>query len=205
MVSPNEAQGTTGSGEANAPQQPSQEAAAQTDVNELREQLTQQKKQLSEFISNASRREGELTRERDAMKKALEYGEDSPEYQSWMEGRIREDEREQSKAQLAGLELENAKMRLLQQHPTVPEGALEGATSPMHMENLVLRYERERGITGAIASSEGHPQAPATMTSGGTGAGVGKTYAEIRDAYTENPFDAVNRKAYYEARKARGL
>ena len=203
MVSPNEAQDTTGSGEANAPQQPSQEAAAQTDVNELRDQLTQQKKQLSEFISNASRREGELTRERDAVKKALEYGEDSPEYQSWMEGRIREDEREQSKAQLAGLELENAKMRLLQQHPTVPEGALEGATSPMHMENMVLRYERERGITGAITGSGEHPQAPATMTSGGTGAGAGKSYAAIRDAYNEDP--QANRDAYMAARKARGL
>jgi hypothetical protein len=203
MVSPDEAQGTTGSGEANAPQQPSQEATPQADVNELRDQLTQQKKQLSEFISNASKREGELTRERDAMKKALEYGEDSPEYQTWIESRIREDEREQGKAQLAGLELENAKMRLLQQHPTVPESALEGATSPMHMENMVLRYERERGITGAIANSGEHPLAPSTMTSGGTGAGVGKSYAEIRDAYNIDP--QANRDAYLAARKARGL
>ena len=200
MVSPESIPSTEVGGGAQAPQEPVQEGVTTADLAKRDEQLTQLQQQFSEFKSNASRREGELTRERDAAKKAIELGEDSDEYKRWEIEAIREDERQQSNAKLTALELENTKWRLLKEHPSVPDSALEGATSPAQMEVQVLRWQ-----LGSHTGVSTHPETPVTMTSGGTGAGVGKTYAEIRDAYIANPHDSNVSKAYNDARKARGL
>jgi hypothetical protein len=177
-----------------------QEGITAPDLAKRDEQLTQLQQQFAEFKSNASRREGELTRERDAAKKAIELGEDSDEYRRWEVEAIREDERQQGTAKMASLELENTKWRLLKEHPNVPETALEGATSPAQMEVQALRWQL--GNRDPETQSV-HPETPQTMTTGGSGAGVGKSYAEIRDAYTKDP--QANRAAYVAARKARGL
>jgi hypothetical protein len=200
MVSPESVPSTEVSGEANAPQAPVQEGITAADLAKSNEQLAQLQKQFAEFKSNASRREGELTRERDAAKKAIELGEDSEEYKRWEIEAIREDERKQSQDRVAALELENAKWRLLKDHPNVPDDVLQGAMTPADMEVRVLRWQL--GARGTETQSV-HPQAPQTMTSGGTGAGVGKSYEEIRDAYNKDP--QANREAYMAARKARGL
>ena len=203
MVSPDSAQSAEVGGEAQAPQQPAQEGVTAGDLARRDEEIASVKQQLAEFISNASRRETELIKQRDAAKKAIELGEDSQEYQAWLTESIREDERQQSSAKLAALELENTKWRLLKEYPDVPDTALEGATSSQEMENKALRWKLQ-GNTGAPGST-GHPETPQIMTPGGSGAGVGKSYKEIADAYSRDPYDAVNRKAYNEARKARGL
>jgi len=200
MVSPESVPRTEVSGGANAPQAPVQEGITAADLAKSNEQLAQLQQQFAEFKSNASRREGELTRERDAAKKAIELGEDSEEYKRWEIEAIREDERKQSHDRVAALELENAKWRLLKDHPSVPDDVLQGAMTPAEMEVRVLRWQL--GARGTETQSV-HPQAPQTMTSGGTGAGVGKSYEEIRDAYNKDP--QANREAYMAARKARGL
>jgi len=200
MVSPDSVPSTGAGGGAQAPQEPVQEGITAPDLAKRDEQLTQLQQQFAEFKSNASRREGELTRERDAAKKAIELGEDSDEYRRWEVEAIREDERQQGTAKMASLELENTKWRLLKEHPNVPETALEGATSPAQMEVQALRWQL--GNRDPETQSV-HPETPQTMTTGGSGAGVGKSYAEIRDAYTKDP--QANRAAYVAARKARGL
>ena len=202
MVSPETVPSTEVGGGANAPQEPVQEGITAADLAKRDEQLTQLQQQFAEFKSNASRREGELTRERDAAKKAIELGEDSDEYKRWEVEAIREDERQQSNAKLTALELENTKWRLLKEHPSVPDSALEGATTPAQMEVQVLRWQLGNH-TEVNQVAPVHPETPVTMTSGGTGAGVGKSYEEIRDAYTRDP--QANREAYMAARKARGL
>ena len=201
MVSPDSAQSAEVGGEAQAPQQPAQEGVTVGDLARRDEEIASVKQQLAEFISNASRRETELTKQRDAAKKAIELGEDSPEYQAWVTESIREDERQQSSVKLAALELDNTKWRLLKEYPDVPETALEGSTSSQEMENKALKWQLQ-GNTG-VQGSTAHPQTPQTMAPGGSGAGVGKSYAEIRDAYTQDP--QANRAAYIAARKARGL
>ena len=203
MVSPDPTRSAEVGGEAQAPQQPAQEGVTVGDLARRDEEIASVKQQLAEFISNASRRETELTKQRDAAKKAIELGEDSPEYQAWVTESIREDERQQSSAKLAALELENTKWRLLKEYPDVPETALDGSTSSQEMENKALRWKLQ-GNTG-VPGSTGHPETPQIMAPGGSGAGVGKTYKEIADAYSQDPYDVVNRKAYTEARKARGL
>ena len=200
MVSPESIPSTEAGGGAQAPQESVQEGITAADLAKRDEQLTQLQQQFAEFKSNASRREGELTRERDAAKKAIELGEDSDEYRRWEVEAIREDERQQGTAKMASLELENTKWRLLKEHPNVPETALEGATSPAQMEVQALRWQL--GNRDPETQSV-HPETPQTMTTGGSGAGVGKSYAEIRDAYTKDP--QANRAAYVAARKARGL
>ena len=200
MVSPETVPSTEVGGGATAPQEPVQEGITTADLAKRDEQLTQLQQQFAEFKSNASRREGELTRERDAAKKAIELGEDSDEYKRWEVEAIREDERQQGTTRMAALELENTKWRLLKEHPSVPDSALEGATTPAQMEVQVLRWQL--GNRGTEAPSV-HPETPQTMTTGGSGAGVGKSYAEIRDAYSKDPH--ANRAAYLAARKARGL
>jgi len=200
MVSPDSVPSTEVGGGAQAPQEPVQEGITAADLAKRDEQLTQLQQQFAEFKSNASRREGELTRERDAAKKAIELGEDSDEYKRWEVEAIREDERQQGTTKMAALELENTKWRLLKEHPNVPETALEGAISPAQMEVQVLRWQL--GNRGTETPSV-HPETPQTMTVGGSGAGVGKSYAEIRDAYTKDP--QANRAAYVAARKERGL
>jgi len=179
-----------------------QEGITAADLAKRDEQLTQLQQQFAEFKSNASRREGELTRERDAAKKAIELGEDSDEYRRWEVEAIREDERRQSQDRVTSLELENAKWRLLKDHPNVPDEVLQGAMTPAEMEVKVLRWQLGSRDTDSVSASP-HPEAPQTMTTGGTGASVGKSYAEIRDAYTRDP--QANREAYMAARKARGL
>jgi len=82
MVSPDSVPSTGAGGGAQAPQEPVQEGITAPDLAKRDEQLTQLQQQFAEFKSNASRREGELTRERDAAKKAIELGEDSDEYKS---------------------------------------------------------------------------------------------------------------------------
>ena len=200
MVSPESIPSTGASGGAQAPQEQVQEGITTGDSAKIDEQLTQLQQQFAEFKSNASRREGELTRERDAAKKAIELGEDSDEYRRWEVEAIREDERQQGTAKMAALELENTKWRLLKEHPSVPDSALDGATTPAQMEVQVLRWQL--GNRGSEAQSV-HPETPQTMTTGGSGAGVGKSYEEIRDAYSKDPH--ANRAAYLAARKARGL
>lgn len=200
MVSPETVPSTEVGGGATAPQEPVQEGITTADLAKRDEQLTQLQQQFDEFKSNASRREGELTRERDAAKKAIELGEDSDEYKRWEVEAIREDERQQGTTKMAALELENTKWRLLKEHPSVPDSALDGATTPAQMEVQVLRWQL--GNRGTEAPSV-HPETPQTMTTGGSGAGVGKSYAEIRDAYSKDPH--ANRAAYLAARKARGL
>ena len=200
MVSPESIPSTGAGGGAQAPQEPVQEGITAPDLAKRDEQLTQLQQQFAEFKSNASRREGELTRERDAAKKAIELGEDSEEFKRWEVEAIREDERQQGTTKMAALELENTKWRLLKEHPSVPDSALEGATTPAQMEVQVLRWQL--GSRGPETQSV-HPETPQTMTVGGSGAGVGKSYAEIRDAYTKDP--QANRAAYVAARKARGL
>ena len=200
MVSPETVPSTEVGGGAQAPQEPVQEGITTADLAKRDEQLTQLQQQFAEFKSNASRREGELTRERDAAKKAIELGEDSDEYKRWEVEAIREDERQQGTTKMASLELENTKWRLLKEHPNVPDSALEGAVTPAQMEVQVLRWQL--GSRGTETQSV-HPETPQTMTVGGSGAGVGKSYAEIRDAYTKDP--QANRAAYVAARKARGL
>ena len=200
MVSPETVPSTEVGGGATAPQEPVQEGITTADLAKRDEQLTQLQQQFAEFKSNASRREGELTRERDAAKKAIELGEDSDEYKRWEVEAIREDERQQGTVKMASLELENTKWRLLKEHPNVPESALEGAVTPAQMEVQVLRWQLGSREPGAQSV---HPETPQTMTVGGSGAGVGKSYAEIRDAYTKDP--QANRAAYVAARKARGL
>jgi len=200
MVSPDSVPSTAVGGGAQAPQEPVQEGITAPDLAKRDEQLTQLQQQFAEFKSNASRREGELTRERDAAKKAIELGEDSDEYRRWEVEAIREDERQQGTAKMASLELENTKWRLLKEHPNVPETALEGAASTAQMEVQALRWQL--GNRDPETQSV-HPETPQTMTTGGSGAGVGKSYAEIRDAYTKDP--QANRAAYVAARKARGL
>ena len=138
MVSPKEVPSTEVGGGANAPQEPVREGITSEDLAKRDEQLTQLQQQFAEFKSNASRREGELTRERDAAKKAIELGEDSDEYKRWEIEAIREDERKQSQERVASLELENAKWRLLKDHPNVPDEALQGAMTPAEMEVRVL-------------------------------------------------------------------
>ena len=199
MVSPDAVPSTEVSGGAQAPQVPVQEGITAADLAKRDDQLTQLQNQFSEFKSNASRREGELTRERDAAKKAIELGENSEEYRRWEVEAIREDERQQGTARLASLELENTKWRLLKEHPNVPDSALEGAVTSAQMEVQVLRWQL--GERGAAV----HPEAPQTMTGGGTGAGVGKSYNEIRDAYIADSHDPAISKAYNEARRDRGL
>ena len=78
MVSPDSAQSAEVGGEAQAPQQPAQEGITAGDLARRDEEIASVKQQLAEFISNASRRETELTKQRDAAKKAIELGEDSP-------------------------------------------------------------------------------------------------------------------------------
>ena len=202
MVSPESIPSTGVGGGANAPQEPVQEGITTADLAKRDEQLTQLQQQFAEFKSNASRREGELTRERDAAKKAIELGEDSDEYRRWEVEAIREDERRQSQDRVTSLELENAKWRLLKDHPSVPDEVLQGAMTPAEMEVKVLRWQLGSRDTDSVSASP-HPEAPQTMTVGGSGAGVGKSYAEIRDAYTRDP--QANRAAYMAARKARGL
>ena len=202
MVSPNEVPNNAAGGGANAPQEPAQGGITAEDLAMRDEQLTQLQQQFSEFKSNASRREGELTRERDAAKKAIELGEDSDEYKRWEMEAVREDERRQSQDRVASLELENSKWRLLKDNPNVPDEALQGAMTPAEMEVRVLRWQLGNRETDAQGSPT-HPTTPQTMTSGGTGAGVGKSYEEIRDAYNKDP--QANRAAYLAARKARGL
>ena len=198
MVSPESIPSTEVGGGAQAPQEPVQEGITAADLAKRDEQLTQLQQQFAEFKSNASRREGELTRERDAAKKAIELGEDSEEFKRWEMEAVREDERKQGQDRVAALELENTKWRLLKEHPNVPDSALDGATTPAQMEVQVLRWQ-----LGSHTGVSTHPETPVTMTSGGTGAGVGKSYEEIRDAYTRDP--QANREAYMAARKARGL
>ena len=202
MVSPESIPSTEVGGGAQAPQEPVQEGVTTADLAKRDEQLTQLQQQFSEFKSNASRREGELTRERDAAKKAIELGEDSDEYRRWEVEAIREDERQQGTTKMAALELENTKWRLLKEHPNVPDSALEGAVTPAQMEVQVLRWQLGNQL-GVNQGTSAHPETPITMTSGGTGAGVGKSYEEIRDAYNKDP--QANRDAYMAARKARGL
>ena len=200
MVSPESIPSTGAGGGAQAPQEPVQEGITTADLAKRDEQLTQLQQQFSEFKSNASRREGELTRERDAAKKAIELGEDSDEYRRWEVEAIREDERQQGTTRMAALELENTKWRLLKEHPNVPDSALEGALTPAQMEVQALRWQL--GNRGTETESV-HPETPQIMTTGGSGAGVVKSYAEIRDAYSKDPH--ANRAAYLAARKARGL
>ena len=200
MVSPESIPSTGAGGGAQAPQEPVQEGITTADLAKRDEQLTQLQQQFSEFKSNASRREGELTRERDAAKKAIELGEDSDEYRRWEVEAIREDERQQGTTRMAALELENTKWRLLKEHPNVPDSALEGALTPAQMEVQALRWQL--GNRGTETESV-HPETPQIMTTGGSGAGVGKSYAEIRDAYSKDP--QANREAYLAARKVRGL
>ena len=200
MVSPDSIPSTGAGGGAQAPQEPVQEGITTADLAKRDEQLTQLQNQFSEFKSNASRREGELTRERDAAKKAIELGEDSDEYRRWEVEAIREDERQQGTTRMAALELENTKWRLLKEHPNVPDSALEGALTPAQMEVQALRWQL--GNRGTETESV-HPATPQIMTTGGSGAGVGKSYAEIRDAYSKDP--QANREAYLAARKVRGL
>ena len=200
MVSPESIPSTEVGGGAQAPQEPVQEGVTTADLAKRDEQLTQLQQQFSEFKSNASRREGELTRERDAAKKAIELGEDSDEYRRWEVEAIREDERQQGTTRMAALELENTKWRLLKEHPNVPDSALEGALTPAQMEVQALRWQL--GNRGTETESV-HPETPQIMTTGGSGAGVGKSYAEIRDAYSKDP--QANREAYLAARKVRGL
>jgi hypothetical protein len=202
MVSPESIPSTGAGGGAQAPQEPVQEGITTADLAKRDEQLTQLQQQFAEFKSNASRREGELTRERDAAKKAIELGEDSDEYRRWEVEAIREDERRQSQDRVTSLELENAKWRLLKDHPSVPDEVLQGAMTPAEMEVKVLRWQLGSRDTDSVSASP-HPEAPQTMTTGGTGASVGKSYAEIRDAYSKDP--QANRAAYMAARKARGL
>ena len=200
MVSPESIPSTGAGGGAQAPQEQVQEGITTADLAKRDEQLTQLQQQFSEFKSNASRREGELTRERDAAKKAIELGEDSDEYRRWEVEAIREDERQQGTTRMAALELENTKWRLLKEHPNVPDSALEGALTPAQMEVQALRWQL--GNRGTETESV-HPETPQIMTTGGSGAGVGKSYAEIRDAYSKDP--QANREAYLAARKVRGL
>ena len=200
MVSPESIPSTGAGGGAQAPQEPVQEGVTTADLAKRDEQLTQLQQQFSEFKSNASRREGELTRERDAAKQAIELGEDSDEYRRWEVEAIREDERQQGTTRMAALELENTKWRLLKEHPNVPDSALEGALTPAQMEVQALRWQL--GNRGTETESV-HPETPQIMTTGGSGAGVGKSYAEIRDAYSKDP--QANREAYLAARKVRGL
>ena len=202
MVSPETVPSTEVGGGANAPQEPVQEGITAADLAKRDEQLTQLQQQFAEFKSNASRREGELTRERDAAKKAIELGEDSEEFKRGEMEAVREDERKQGQDRVAALELENTKWRLLKEHPSVPDSALDGATTPAQMEVQVLRWQLGNH-TEVNQVAPVHPETPVTMTSGGTGAGVGKSYEEIRDAYTRDP--QANREAYMAARKARGL
>ena len=200
MVSPESIPSTGAGGGAQAPQEQVQEGITTADLAKRDEQLTQLQNQFSEFKSNASRREGELTRERDAAKKAIELGEDSDEYRRWEVEAVREDERQQGTTRMAALELENTKWRLLKEHPNVPDSALEGALTPAQMEVQALRWQL--GNRGTETESV-HPETPQIMTTGGSGAGVGKSYAEIRDAYSKDP--QANREAYLAARKVRGL
>ena len=200
MVSPESIPSTGAGGGAQAPQEQVQEGITTADLAKRDEQLTQLQNQFSEFKSNASRREGELTRERDAAKQAIELGEDSDEYRRWEVEAIREDERQQGTTRMAALELENTKWRLLKEHPNVPDSALEGALTPAQMEVQALRWQL--GNRGTETESV-HPETPQIMTTGGSGAGVGKSYAEIRDAYSKDP--QANREAYLAARKVRGL
>ena len=65
MVSPDSVPSTEVGGGAQAPQEPVQEGITAADLAKRDEQLTQLQQQFAEFKSNASRREGELTRERD--------------------------------------------------------------------------------------------------------------------------------------------
>lgn len=165
--------------------------------------LTALQEQVKNLVSNGSKREGELTRERDAARKALELGPDSDEYRTW--------EKEQSQAQGASEANERAAYwQMRAEFPTVPEGVYSSGMNATQMENAALRYQRDNPVASG-AAAEAHPAAPAVATGGGGGGAPTQTDEQrlandtkIKADFAATPNDPVAKKNFYDWRRSKG-
>jgi hypothetical protein len=147
-------------------------------IAESQRSLQRQVAEAEKRVKAAEQKATEAEAIRDAI---IQYGEDSEEYKRWYANFLVEKTRQEERAALAAERLELARERA--EAKGVPPELLEGVTSHEAIAALIRGFEHARSMGGASAPAPAggseppeapseEPQAPVTVTQGGTGAAM---------------------------------